>query len=172
MRVLLTVNTTADAASSGQWVRVLLQDGEPVASSVGTSFQREFDAPACLTVVQRSLATGASTRTAEQCVGEDRADELGVRDVDPRDELAEFCTTDLYTCEIRSGRWDPLRCKSWYPDRVPPPADPEQTPDDPAGERGCTCASGPPDAVPGLLLLVALGRRRRRRRPSRARPAP
>jgi MYXO-CTERM domain-containing protein len=165
LRVLLTAATTADPASSGQWVRVLLQDGEPVASSVGTSFQREIDAPACLAIVQRSLATGESTRTEEQCIGDDRADELGVHEVDPSAELDGFCTTDLYTCEIRSGRWDPLQCTSWYPDGMAPPADdPGDEAGGPVGERGCSCTSGPPDAALGLLALAWLGRRRPRQR--------
>ena len=83
LRVLATAPTAADPASAGQWVRVLLQDGEAVQTSIGASFQRELDAPACLAIVQRSLATGESRTSAEQCLGDDRAGELGVRDVDP-----------------------------------------------------------------------------------------
>lgn len=165
LRLLLIGATEADAASSGQWVRVLLQDGERVAASVGTGFQRQVDAPACFTILQRSLATGEAVMSAEQCVGEDRADELGILAVDPVETLAGRCINDLYTCEIRSGRWDPLRCTSYGPDSMTPgDAGGEAETDGQVGEGGCGCTAAPTDAASGLLALLLLGRRRSRRR--------
>ncbi len=162
LRVQLTGKPGVDPASAGQWARVLRQDGEVVASGLATVFTREALAPTCLAIDQVSLATGEVAAGEERCFGEGVA--LGLRPLDPAAALGEQCFSDLYTCEIDDDRWDPLRCKSWGPDAVPPGDDGEAPPE----EAGCGCRSvgqgggqGVGQGV-GLLMLLGLARRRRR----------
>lgn len=163
LRVQLTASAELDEVDAGQWVRILLRDGEPIDSDIGTSFVRELEEPACFQIVLRSLATGEQRETVEQCVGADRVDQLGVRMLDPIAELAERCATDVYVCEHDGGRWDPLRCTSVEPVAGSGDSGEAGGAEPPAGGEGCGCASAPVDAGQGLLALGLLLLRRRGR---------
>lgn len=155
LRITLTADPSADPISAGQWARVLRQDGELVAGGPATTFIREIEAPTCFRIDQRSLASGAVVEGEELCFGDADVDRLGVRPLDPKAALAGQCQSDLYTCEIEAGSWDPKHCMSWGLEDTPPPADPPASTD-----AGCNLR-GTENSVPALLLLALVSRRRR-----------
>ncbi len=155
LRITLTADPSADPISAGQWARVLRQDGELVAGGPATTFIREIEAPTCFRIDQRSLASGAVVEGEELCFGDADVDRLGVRPLDPKAALAGQCQSDLYTCEIEAGSWDPKHCMSWGLEDTPPPADPPASTD-----AGCNLR-GTENYVPAQLLLALVSRRRR-----------
>lgn len=158
LRVQLTADPLVDKASAGQWVRLLRQDGELVAGGVATTFIREIEAPACFRIDQRSMITGEVAEGTEQCFGESDADRLGTRPLDPHVEIGDQCHSDLYTCAIDEGYWDPMHCMSWGLDEAPPE---DEDPMAPAAS-GCDCR-GAGSPLPAVLLLALAPRRRPRR---------
>jgi MYXO-CTERM domain-containing protein len=160
LRVQLTGKPGVDPATASQWVRVLRSDGEPVASGLAITYQRDLEAPTCLAIDQRSLATGEVAAGEPRCFGDEYVDRLGERPLDPAEALAGMCVTDLYTCEVDEGAWDPLLCKSWG---VEAGADSDEPTAEPEPTAGCACrgdGSAPP-LGPLVLALLALRRRAR-----------
>lgn len=150
LRVELRAAIEVGEATAAQWVWTLEQDGKQVATGFQARFTRYLAAPACFTVVLRSLATGEARAAEEQCFGQDVVEPLGEVPLDPRERLADACTGALYTCAAEGGAWDPEACAPWTPEERP-------------GGARTGCARGGPVLAGGWLGLWMLPRRRRAR---------
>ncbi len=131
--------------------------------------------PACVTLEALDLGTGTMTVSAEQCFGQDFADELGPQ------ELVPDLGCPLEQCEVMGMTWDKTKCTPF--DSGPPPDSDSDTPTssdtDPGtggesssdsetdpdldDEKGCACnETGDPSALLLVTPLLLAGRRRRR----------
>ena len=187
LRVQLTVDHDIPEPTAALVTRQVVTDGEPGATTREYTLTASAGQPICTEVILRNLATGESVTTPMQCHGDAVATQLGPRDLDPSDILAEQCSSPAYTCEHPSSAgWDSDQCVPWPPEEPTtgePTGGPEATGDttsddtttsDPSegrdtvdqdglGDHGCGCERGAPDAH-GLLVLAGLGLLRRRRR--------
>lgn len=126
--------------------------------------------PACVTLEALDLGTGAMTVSAEQCFGQEFADELGPQ------ELVPDLDCPLEQCEVMGTTWDKTKCTPFESG----PASDSDTPTsgdsepgtggesgsdtDPGqdGDKGCACnETGGPSALLLVAPLLLAGRRRR-----------
>ena len=124
------------------------------------NFSVELAEPFCVEIEALDLASGTITTSGRQCFGEDVADQLGPKEIDPPETL----TCGLQICEPTESSWDLKRCTPHGPQ-----------PDEAAGlgeTGGCGCMSGTPGEAGLLVLLglVGLARRHPSRGPQRCRP--
>lgn len=173
----LLVQMEGEAATTGpaslQVIYTLKVDGAATATSGAPQFNTYQDKPFCAVIEAQDLASGEVTASAEQCFGQDIADQLGVLTIAPPDKL----TCPLENCANGDG-WDPAMCTPFEPEPAPTTSDTEATADvtdtgssggasdtsgQDGGEKGCACDVGPGGEA-GLLALVGLlGAARRRR---------
>lgn len=118
----------------------------------------------CLQFESLDLARG-DVFVEERCLGGD--DELGDIEIDPSDQLGEYCEGQAYVCEVlQHDRWDKEACKTWPDGEDYEYVEPAQEPA-PGGEvrnavgYGCSTHTRPDAAaLVGLLLALAGWRRR------------
>lgn len=164
-----TVEPAATGPLADQIAYTLKIDGS-IYSQVLTLPSGVFaDAPFCAVIEAQDLASGAVTISAEQCFGQDIADQLGLVHLDPHQALA--CHPEQ--CEVVDDAWDPDQCTPYDSDGAPTSSDTntdtttDTTDDtaeaDPADDTGCACATTPSGRPPALALLALLALLRRRR---------
>lgn len=176
--VYLQSPAAATGPISKQLVYTVMVDGVPQETRPYPEFTVFLDAPGCVTIEAKDLASGAVSTSPEQCFGMDVADQLGKL---PND-AAPMCP--LFQCEPTDEGWDLTRCT---------PVDPADPPTEGGGAdssggssgssgsdsasggedddaKGCACATSPTGDAGWLALvgLLALGRRRGRLRRRRA----
>ncbi|MEM7158621.1 MAG: hypothetical protein AAF799_37620 [Myxococcota bacterium] len=98
-------------------VRLVQTDGDRHSASPAGSLAASFrhDSPLCVQLEGYDLAHGTTWLSKEECFGEGIADQLGVHETDPTDELWDSCTEQPYTCESVDGAWDPKQCMPFGP---------------------------------------------------------
>ena len=179
-------------ATAGMLATIVRTDGVEAYRGLEPAFSQRRSGPVCVVVEQLDLATGLSIAAAEQCVGQDLQDQLGVRELDPHAALADQCQGPLYHCEPLPDfldSWDPDQCSDVEPpvdsDGEPTTSDSDSDSDSDEGsgsagessdsgdvvetagleddDKGCGCNSRASDPA-GLLGLVVLAALARRRR--------
>lgn len=172
----LDLTAMAGPAAGGATAKLvsyqLFADGGAASNpSFVPSFTLVRDAPTCVSVVATNLATGATSKTKEQCFGAAIADQLGAQELDP----AEALNCPLETCTVVGDTWDPNACVPFPSGETGSGSGGSETGTDAAtataGETdgdgkldGCACdarGAGPPGL--GLSVLALLAARRRRR---------
>ncbi len=160
-------------AVAAQYIYELRLDGELRRRSLdptpGIRYIRQ--APTCFTL--EAVHLGNATRLVSQpvCLGEEVADELGVRQADVAAALD--CAPQI--CAVKEEHTDPDDCQAYDPAHPPElvtaPVVPKPEPVCPATAvtaDGCGCVHTP-SALPAWLLVVGLWAwPRRRARPTRA----
>lgn len=191
LQLHVTAESPLPPATAGMLATIVRTDGEEAYRGLDRSFDQRRSGPVCVVVEQLDLASGLTIAAEEQCVGQDLADQLGPKDLDPRDVLADQCQGALYTCELLPDayptQWDPEQCEDVAPvvesDGEPTSSSDgdsdsegsasagesgESESDDSGGldddKQGCGCNSraADPAGLLGLVVLAALARRRRR----------
>jgi len=167
----------ADEPTSLEVLYVVKFDGEVRSTSFTPSATiYPITEPACVTLEALDLGTGTMTVSAEQCFGQEFADELGPQDLVP--ELG----CPLEQCAVMDKTWDKTMCTPFGPGSdsdTPTSSDSDASGSDASDasdassgsdtdpdlddEKGCACNET--DAPPALLLaapLLLAGRRRRK----------
>jgi len=126
------IETLQDAATAGLLAYEFVADNLTT-NGLSPTFNQRETGPFCLKYNVRNLATGAVAEGEPVCFGDDVADELGPRVIDPHEALAGQCSGPLYVCTVIEefpSRWDETDCR---------PLDPVEetsgpTTDDPTGD--------------------------------------
>lgn len=119
LRVVLEISSDAPTATKGLLLTTVRKDGEIVYTGLDTQFFTSGPKQTCTVVEQTNLATGEVVAAAEQCHGQDVAEQLGPQVLDPNVEIADKCTGPLYTCEVKADddfSWDPEKCTPLVPE--------------------------------------------------------
>lgn len=127
LQVQVDATSPLAPATAGLLATVVRIDGEEVARGLQPSFSIRLDSPACIVVEQVSLASGETIAAAEQCVGQEFTDQLGLQILDPVAALEGQCSGPLYTCELLDGAWDENDCHDLEDE--PPPVESESDSD-------------------------------------------
>lgn len=190
MGLQLSVSNILPKPTLGLLAMSVTFDGELYFRGFNSIVFSNHTKPVCVVVEQFNLANGDSVQSAELCVGDDLADQLGSRPLDPMLKLAGMCEGPLYTCELAQdaypNQWDDTQCTPVEPSEETEgsPTTSESDSDssgsssdgESSGEsgddagidndpelKGCGCATGTSDpaAMLGLLVLGLFARRRR-----------